>query len=217
MASMDMSAKDLEDRCDEIFLRFEAMLCQTEVTSPSAQMSPRPTVVTEKHSPSGTGHSYLPSPVNQFLHAVEISAPKQGLENSELTQAVASPPDMQKEMVPDLTKSTEQGKENRPGSEPGSSKRQSTEESDVVEHASTAAHLVPPGFSDEVSSNQHHVREMQQQLDIAKRVTDEQHSMFDPLRSVPCAVLGHCESLSRSCTMTAHKSVQASSPRQRRK
>lgn len=178
---MDVSAKELEDRCDEIFLRFEAMLSAADVTSPSACLSPRTGVVTEQHSPSATAHSRLPSPVNQFLHDVSTHT-DDATQNItwETCPPLAPSVQLDRDGIP-ASKKDDTGKENHPVNESIPEQPQDAEEIHHVEHASSRTCSAAQATSADLSRKQHRIRELQQQLEIAKRVTDEQYSMSDLL------------------------------------
>ena len=177
-ANIDMSAKELEERCDEIFTRFESMLSDGAADCIQPEAHSAPDVVTE--SPSATSVSLLPSPVNIFLHAMDgMTSHGNDLVVAEVTDAetvachgLPETADVQKRSS---SVAGEEFKENMPASD-----NQSTEclqpQPDRSEACSGVTASVAQVNVAEVLNKDQHITELQQQLSIARQVTDEQHS-----------------------------------------
>lgn len=207
-ANLNMSAKELEERCDEIFLRFESMLTETETSAPDEETAPQESVVTE--SPSATALSHLPSPVNQFLHLVDSQISENVHENT----LDAHEPGVRPTVSTSAAQSPEicdEFKENHPTTQEPSSHSNAADVTCLGKSTSQATHPPMCASAEAVTNEARHIMELQQQLSIAKRVTDEQHSMIcnpdclaDPV-SLPWSQTGHHPRPCVSTVSTTHK------------
>lgn len=151
------------------------MLTETETSAPAEEAAPQESVVTE--SPSATALSHLPSPVNQFLQSFEghisdnVNAKTMDAHEPGPCQTVSA------SAAPQSPETCDEFKENHPTNKEGSSLSKLADAMSPVESTSPAVESPNRARAEAVTNEATHIMELQQQLSIAKRVTDEQHSM----------------------------------------
>lgn len=152
------------------------MLSEAETTSPTPQVRHDTGVV---ESTSATAQTYLPSPVNQFLHSVEDPLSNECHTNiADMDQTAAHPRESVAMPRTSGSNTCDECKENQPTVDDTTKEANLADVTCLVELTSLATAPQTPGSTENLSTKNQHIKELQQQLSIAKRVTEEQHSMI---------------------------------------